>query len=196
MEELKTLVNRLSPLPETDFVNFQALFKEKQIGKKGFLQQEGNIVTELHYVPSGNYRGFINKDGEEITTHFYFGPTFLADYLSYKTKQRTKHNIQAFQEGTYYSANFDDLEALGETSFPIAKLFLKFFQAVYLYKEQRAVSFVNDSPEERYLNFFKIRPKVIEQMPLKYIASYLGMSPETLSRIRNKIRFPNERDNG
>lgn len=196
MEELKTLVNRLSPLPDSDFETLKDLFQERTVKKKGFVQVENTLVNELHYVPYGNFRGFINKDGEEITTHFYFGPTFLADYLSYRTKQRTKHNIQAFQDGIYYSANFDEIEALGETSFPIAKLFLKFFQAVYLYKEQRAVSFVNDSPEDRYLNFFKLRPRVIEQMPLKYIASYLGMTPETLSRIRNKIRFPNERENG
>jgi hypothetical protein len=192
MEELKTLVNRLSPLPDSDFEALKALFQERTVKKKGFVQIENNLVNEIHYVPYGNYRGFINKDGEEITTHFYFGPTFLADYLSYRTKQRTKHNIQAFQDGIYYSANFDELEALGETSLELTRFFLKFFQAVYLYKEQRAVSFVNDSPEERYQNFFKIRPKVIEQMPLKYIASYLGMTPETLSRIRNKIRFSDE----
>lgn len=192
MEELKTLINRLHPIPDADFEQMQALFKVNTVEKRGFVQKENSLVTELHFVPDGNFRGFINKDGEEITTHFYFGPTFLSDYLSFRTKQPTKHNIQALQDGKYYSANFEELEALSQTSLPLSIMFLKFFQAIYLYKEQRSISFVYDNPEQRYLNFFKLRPKVIEQMPLKHIASYLGMTAETLSRIRNKIRTNKE----
>jgi hypothetical protein len=70
MEELKTLVNRLSPLPDSDFEALKALFQKRTVKKKGLVQIENNLVNEIHYVPNGNYRGYINKDGEEITTHF------------------------------------------------------------------------------------------------------------------------------
>ncbi|MBC7915053.1 MAG: hypothetical protein H7Y07_13125 [Pyrinomonadaceae bacterium] len=84
-------------------------------------------------------------------------------------------------------ADIRAVEELGATYPNILRLFIRFYENVYTFSQKRQLSFICDSAEERYLKLFLERPKVIIEMPLVYISSYLGIKPESLSRIRKKI---------
>ena len=187
MQNLKHLVSRFSQLTETEMQHFEALFQEFPIKKKQFVLKEGQHTNAIFYFNQGIFRGFYEKDGEEITSNFYFGPTFAGDVFAARTKTPTKLNIQAFEDGQYFSADLNEIEKLSQKFPGITMLFLRFFEHLYIFNNRRQLSFIFDSPEERYNKLFLERPKVMANIPLKFIASYLGIKPETLSRIRRKM---------
>ena len=101
-------------------------------------------------------------------------------------------NVVALEECEVYYANMKEMESLAEKNVDITQLFLKFFQILYLYNHKRQLSMIYNTPEERYLELLELRPKVFQQMPLKYIATYLGVKPETLSRLRAQMYRPKD----
>ena len=98
-------------------------------------------------------------------------------------------NHQFLEDGEYLSANFDNVVALGESTTRITQLFLNFYEHLYMVGTVRQLSFIFDNAEQRYLKLLTERPKVIASDPQQFIASYLGIKRETLSRIRKKIVF-------
>ena len=111
----------------------------------------------------------------------------MTDLIAIRNKIPTSLNVQALKDCTCYAANFDSLEELIYQYPNLHMLFYKFMEHMFMEKTKREVSFIYDSPEERYIKLFSDRPKVIAEIPQQYIASYIGIKPETLSRIRKKI---------
>ncbi|MBC8033185.1 MAG: Crp/Fnr family transcriptional regulator [Chitinophagaceae bacterium] len=183
----KEFLNRIYPLSDRDIEVLQEAFEPGQIDKKGFLLKEGQVTNQLFFIKSGIYRGYYVKDIDEITVNFYFGPTLYADIASIFDKVPTKYNMQAWEGGEVWFGDLRKIEALGQEYPSILRLFLRFYEVIYTFVQKRQLSFIFDSAEERYLKLFNERPKVIHNMPLAYIASYLGIKPESLSRIRKKI---------
>ena len=132
-------------------------------------------------------RGYYMQDGNEVTSHFYFAPTLIGDLTSVRMKVNARLNVQALEDAKIYITDFDKVEKLALERPPIMLLFLRFVEHLYIFTTNRQLSFLFDSPVDRYKNLFKERPKVVANIPLQYIASYLGINPETLSRIRKKL---------
>lgn len=110
----------------------------------------------------------------------------FAELFSIRKNTPTEFNLQALQESDCYQANFYELEKL-MVDFPsIKRLFFRLYEMLYMYGVKRQVSFIYDSPQERYDKLYSEFPKLLDDIPLQYIASYLGIKPETLSRIRRK----------
>ncbi len=183
----KSFVSRIYPLNDEEVTALQRCFKPKQIDKKAYILVEGEITRQLFFIKSGVYRGFYIKDIDEITLSFYFGPTFYADIVSIHDQVPTKHNVQAVEAGEVWYGDIREIEALGQEYPSMLRLFIRFYENIYTFVQKRNLSFIFDSAEERYLKLLNERPKVISQMPLAHIASYLGIKPESLSRIRKKI---------
>lgn len=135
----------------------------------------------------GNFRSYYLKDIDEITANFFFAPTFYGDVVAIKEKNPTRINLQALEEASVYKANIREVEAMGQKHTSILVFFIRFYENIHSFSQKRQLSFIYDSAEERYLKLFNERPKVIAEMPLNYIASYLGIKPESLSRIRKKL---------
>jgi CRP-like cAMP-binding protein len=127
------------------------------------------------------------QDGTEVTSHFYFAPTLVADLTSDRMKVNARLNVQALEDAKMYITDFEKVEKLALERPTIMLLFLRFVEHLYIFASNRQLSFLFDTPVERYKNLFKERPKVVANIPLQYIASYLGINPETLSRIRKKL---------
>jgi len=182
----KLLIEKVYPLTDNEISVLQNMFALKKVDKNAFILKEGHQTQTLFFIKSGIYRGFYIKDMEKITFNFFFGPTFYADTAGVAEGNPTLQNICALEAGEVWEANIREVEALGDKYPSILKLFIRFYETIFTFKQQRELSFI---AEERYLNLFNLRPRVVSEIPLIYIASYLGIKPESLSRIRRKIAF-------
>jgi CRP/FNR family transcriptional regulator, anaerobic regulatory protein len=166
---------------------FCAILQVKNLKKKEFLLQEGKICDKISFINKGAVRLFHNIDGEENTIQFFFENSWHTDYESFLTGQPTIENIQALEPCEIVQFNKQNLNKLYE-KYPVFERFgrimaeMSFLSVYNLHKMK-----TNEEPEERYLNLLKQRPELSERVPQHYIASYLGVKPESLSRIRKRI---------
>ncbi|MFY8186424.1 MAG: Crp/Fnr family transcriptional regulator [Flavobacterium sp.] len=186
-QNLKVFTSRFETLNDEESEALLGIFKPISIKKKEHLFVENQLIKEIFFVSEGILRGYYTKDGKEITSNFLFGPTIFTELSTIRNEVPTKMNMQAITEVTCMSAPFSELEKLAFQYEKIESIFMKFVEHLYLFGLSRQHSFIFDSPQERYEKLYNERPKVIAAIPLQYIASYLGIQPETLSRIRKRM---------
>ena len=180
-------LSRFEKLSEEELDAFTGIFKSLTIKKLDHLFLEGQMVSSIYYINDGIMRGYYNKENEEITTNFYFGPTIFTDLIAVRGETPTLMNVQALKNCNCMVASFSDLDVLIDRYPRLESVFFKFLEHLYLFGVARQHSFIFDTPQERYIKLFGERPKVISEIPQRYIASYLGIKPETLSRIKARI---------
>lgn len=187
LDNIRFFLSRFEKLSDEELEAFIGIFKPLSIKKLDHLFIESEMVSSIFYINDGVMRGYYNKENEEITTHFYFGPTIVTDLIAVRGTVPTKMNVQALKNCNCMVANFSELDALIDRYPKIETVFFKFLEHLYLFGMARQHSFIFESPQERYMKLFAERPKVIAEIPQRYIASYLGIKPETLSRIKARI---------
>jgi CRP/FNR family transcriptional regulator, anaerobic regulatory protein len=166
---------------------FKQVLQVKQYKKKEFLLQEGQVCDKVTFINSGCMRLFYTVEGVENTVQFFFGDTWYTDYASFLTGQATIENMQALQNCEVIQFKKQDLLNLYE-KFPIFdRVGRVMAENAYLSLSRLNQMLTNEEPELRYLNLLKQRPELVQQIPQHYIASYLGIKPESLSRIRKRI---------
>lgn len=186
-ESLRAFVNYFAPVEEEAFNKYADLHRAVQIRKWDHLSREGDSVKNLYYLHSGVLRCYYLNDGVEHTSNFFFSPDLITDLDALRENKPALSNIQAMKDSVCFEANFAEVEELAYEYPSLLKCFFKMYEAILRSSINRQVSLIYDSPKQRYLNLFKERPNVIAEIPQHHIASYLGIKPETLSRIRKKI---------
>jgi CRP/FNR family transcriptional regulator, anaerobic regulatory protein len=180
-------IKSLIPLKEEEEQAFLSILSVKQLKKKEFLLQEGKICTKISFINSGCFRLFYNVDGVENTRQFFFGDSWYTDYESFLTGQTTVENVQALEPCEVVQLKKDDLYKL-YSQYPIfEKVGRIMAENAFLSVSKLNKMLTNEEPQQRYLNLIQQRPDVVQRIPQHYIASYLGVQPESLSRIRKRI---------
>lgn len=187
IDNLKIFLSRFEKLNDEELNAFVSIFSPISVKKLDHLFLQNELVSSIYYINDGLFRGYYINGEEEITSNFYFGPTIMTDLIAVRTNNPTKMNIQALKQSNCMIAKFSDLDELIEKYPVIESIFFKFLEHLYLFGLVRQHSFIFDTPQERYVKLFGERPKVIAEIPQRYISSYLGITPETLSRIRKRI---------
>ena len=183
IQSIKSIV----ALNEDEERAFANILTTKQFKKKEFLLQEGKICSNVSFVNSGCMRLFYNVEGVENTIQFFFGDSWYTDYASFLTGQPTIENMQALEPCEVVQFKKDDLYKLFN-QFPVfEKVGRVMAENAFLSLSRLNQMLTNEEPQQRYLNLMKQRPDVVERIPQHYIASYLGVKPESLSRIRKRI---------
>jgi len=156
--------------------------------KHGLFAQEGRVANEVAFVLEGMFRQFYTKDGEERTTYFFFENHLLSAYMSCLTGRPSLVTIEALSEARYLSFPYAVLAGLFEQRMAWQKFGRRVAEYLGLGLEERMVSLLLLSPEERYRDLLGgHKKKILERVPQHYIANYLGITPVSLSRIRNRI---------
>ena len=132
-------------------------------------------------------RLFYNVDGVENTIQFFFGDSWYTDYASFLMGRPTIENMQALEVSEVVQFKKDDLYELYHKMPIFERVGRIFAENAYLSISQLNQMKTNEEPEVRYINLLKTRPELVQRIPQHYIASYLGIKPETLSRIRKRI---------
>lgn len=159
----------------------------KNYQKKELILREGEVCKYAYFINSGCLRYYYNVDGQENTAQFFFENGWYADYESFLTGGPTRQNIEALENSEMLLLSAKDLQQF-YIDIPKFERFGRLMaENAFLGIRNRSEMLENLTAEERYLSMMKERPKVFERIPQHYIASYLGIKPPSLSRIRKRI---------
>lgn len=171
---------------KANWIKFQDFFTKREIPSKTILLKEGEISNYAHIIKKGCLRQWFNKGGKDITFQFFFEGQPVASIESFINNQPSLFNIESIEPSIILSISKDNFEEL-HRSYPELKdgfqdyIFQRFRNYAQLF-----LSRIKDTPQERYEDLIKNHPEIIKRVPQHYIASYLGITPISLSRIRNR----------
>jgi len=149
-----------------------------------YLISEGNIETSLYFINNGSLRVFMLDENEEHTIRFGYKDSIITALDSFVKGGKTSFYIQALKKTSYKSISKTDFNALMNKNSKNKDLWKKLLEAFVIQQMERETDLLTTSPEARYQRILKRSPQVFQEIPHKYIASYLRMSPETLSRLK------------
>jgi CRP-like cAMP-binding protein len=168
----------------------QNIFRPKVIQKEMFFLQEGEKSTEVGLIMKGLFRSYyIDKKGNDITKYFYPEGSMLFSYAAYLTQKESMYNIQALEDSEILIAKIFDFEKIIEGNYQLLLFFKKILDEVLVMKEEHACSFKLLDSIGRYQQFLAQYPGLEERIKQYQLASYLGITPVSLSRIRNKLNL-------
>ncbi len=180
-------LQHLIGLTNEEFDIFLGCLQSQKLKRREVLIAEGDICRYAYFVKKGCLRYFHNVDGEEITGQFFFENGWYTDYESFLLQKPSKQNIDALEPTELILLPKSELLKLYITIPKFEKFGRIMAENAFLGLRNRTELLTQQSAEERYLRLMKERPKVIERVPQHYIASYLGIKPPSLSRIRKRI---------
>ena len=189
LNTFKGFLNQISEVSEEDWIFFSSKLKREDIPKKTVFLKSGTVENKISFIISGIVRFYIPKTdpAKEITFGFCFKEQFISAYDSFLTRKPSLYELESLTNTTVLSISYDDLQEVYNTT-KIGNLIGRLTaERLFLTKSKREQALLNDTAEERYLNIIKERPKLIKEIPLKYISSYIGVTPQGLSRIRKRI---------
>jgi CRP-like cAMP-binding protein len=187
MDEVLKNISNFVAFNEVEADAFRSILKEKKLKRKEYLLREGQVGNYAAFIVKGCLRYYYIVNGEESTGQFFFENGWYADYESFLSGQPSTQNIEALEDCTLYLIYRKDLETLF-SQHPVFEKFGRLMAERAVLGLKKKNEFLTlQSHEERYLQLINDRPKVIQRVSLKYIASYLGMKPESLSRIRKRL---------
>ncbi|NMH88730.1 Crp/Fnr family transcriptional regulator [Flavivirga algicola] len=163
-------------------------FHPIKIKKGDFLLREGAISNDYFYLEKGLMRTFLfDLEGNEITTDFFLENNIVLEVTSFFNSVRSEANIQAITDCIGYRISYEQLNTL----FHQKPAFRDFGRAIlvkeFIASQKRNYSMINRTAEQRYQELLKTKPQILKHAHLKYIASYLGITDSTLSRLRRKV---------
>lgn len=159
----------------------------KRYKKKELILKEGEVCRYAYFVNSGCIRYYYNVNGQENTAQFFFENGWYADYDSFLTGKPTKQNIETLEKSELILLSAKNLQQLYNQIPKFERFGRMMAENAFLGIRQRNEMLENQTAEERYLTLMNERPKVFERIPQHYVASYLGIKPPSLSRIRKRI---------
>ena len=175
-------------LSEEEFALGATFFIPKKIKKTQFFLQEGEVCRHLAFVNQGCLRAYsIDDKGEEHVVQFAIEDWWMNDPYSYLTGEPSAYNIDALADSDLLLLDRSSLEKLTLEIPKFERFFRLLLENKYVANQRRITAALSASAEERYLNFLNTYPAFARRIPQRHIASYLGITPESLSRIRKKF---------
>lgn len=186
MTALEEYIHTSFGIPTTEIQSITKFFKLTFLKKGDFFIQENSHANKLAFVNSGILREFITTDDKEITKWISSTGQFSVDLASFIFEQPARWNIQALTDCELYVIDCEDYKKIGLQIPTWHSLEKHFITKCFIVLENRVVQFLSMSAEDRYKQLFDYNKDLFNQVPLNYLASMLGMAPETLSRLRKK----------
>jgi len=180
-------LKRISPLSDAATEAFSAVAREEELPKGHLLIKAGTVCNYIYFIEKGLSRTFYYKDGKDITDWISAEGSFAASVVSFITRQPDIRNVELLEPSNICAVSYNNLEHLYTQYHEIERLgrLLVSFGLVQL--QQRFDDLHFASAQERYMKLMNTQPSLINRVPLGIIASYLGITQETLSRIRARV---------
>lgn len=187
MESLTALIRHFWPTVTPDFeAALQEVLVREEIPKKTVILQEGQVAKKMYFVEKGCLRGYYLKEGTEVNSWFMKEGDFVISIVSFYTQQPSEELIETLEDCVLWSISYQRLHQLYFQHPEFNQVGRLLTERYYVLSEQRTQSLRKKSADERYRQLITSFPDISKRIPLKYIASYLGITSETLSRLRAK----------
>ncbi|MBN9312948.1 MAG: cyclic nucleotide-binding protein [Chryseobacterium sp. 39-10] len=185
---LLQLISQNVTLTESDKALFGQYFEPVLYPKNRVIEEENTTPKYLYFVVSGFVRLFhYNDKGDEVTTHINCPPGFITSYFNFVNQTKSNENLECITECELLRITKSDLDLLTQQSSAFKDFSITVFQQSLTYNETRSKELATLTAEQRYQKLLKNYPEILHNVPLQYIASFLGMNAKSLSRIRKEI---------
>lgn len=185
--DLQQFLSNYAQLSEKELETIASKFVSRQIKKHSFLLRQGDTCKDLVFVRKGCLRLYYLKDGIEVSVWFAFEKSSAIEIYSFISETPTNYFLQAIEESEILYLPKKELNKLYEQFPKMHTVMRNFWEDVILHLIKRFTALQTDSAEKRYLDLLNT-PTYIEAIPQKYLASFIGVTPTSLSRIRRKIK--------
>ena len=185
LQLLKSNISEKVSITDAEMELVSKYFRAKSIKKKKDLNRKGEVCKDFAFVCKGFLRSYsIDEKGIEHISRIALENYWIGDLYSFFTGEPSEYAIEAIEDSELLTISFHDLDRIYLEVPIMERFFRKLFVNAYVSTLHRLNSTVSESVEVRYKNLLKNHPNLFQRMPLNYIASYLGMTPESVSRIR------------
>lgn len=183
-EILRQQIEKITPLTDKEFEYILSHFTLKKLKKHQYLIQEGDLVQNDHFVTAGLLKSYyVNLDGKEHIMQFAMEDWWVTDYQAYFNETKSTLNIDCIEATEVLCLSLRNREKLCADMHKIEHFFRKKSNSGYVALQRRILSLLNNNAKERYEQLLQQHPKLFQRVPKTIIASYLGVSRETLSRL-------------
>jgi CRP-like cAMP-binding protein len=169
---------------------FQDCFKRIELPAKATLLKEGEISKKAYFIEKGCIRVWFNNNGKDVTFHFFFENDRVSSAESFKKNIPSLVSIETIEPCVVWAIDKKNMDKIINEVIDDPKLRNQFIDTLYertFHYIKHCLSFVRDTPTQRYINLIKENPQIIQRVPQHYIASYLGISTVHVSRIKNGL---------
>lgn len=180
--------SRYTLIAESEYAHIEDLLVKRYIKKKHVLIERGEVSRYVYFVLNGSVRSYtLDQSGVEHVMQLAFEGHWITDLSSFITQNPGEMSIEVIEDTEVLLLAHHDLQLLFEEIPALEKFFRKLYERAYVSLQKRVTNRESVSAKERYLELIALQPHIAQRIPLIYIASYLGITPESLSRIRNSI---------
>lgn len=187
IENITKQINAYYKFSEAEFELIKSKFQYNKYKPKEFILVEGQTSTHIHFIETGLVRVYYLKDGKEVTTYLSCDNGFVSSYSSFINQTKSYESIQCLESTETFSISHQAMQELYEIIPQWQRIGRLLAEQNVLCLADRLLRMQSIPAKEKYLDFLKTSPeKIVTRTPLIHIASYLGITPESLSRIRKQ----------
>lgn len=182
--KLRNHIEEIAPLTDNEWKTVSSKFHLRHLKKHHFLIQEGQLVHHEFWIIDGLVKSYaIDNKGKEHILRFGMENYWISDYQAYQFQTPSNITVDCIEDSTFFALSFTDRENLAVEVPSMANFWRIKSNIGYIHLQQRVLSLLTQTAEERYEEIIQKMPHLIQRVPKKLLASYLGVSRETLSRL-------------
>jgi CRP-like cAMP-binding protein len=179
--------SKISPLSAEEEAAIEASMRVETFKKGTMLLREGQFQLNSYFILEGCIREYILIDGEEKTTNFFTEEQWVISLSNFSTPSPATHNLVCAEDTTVSVGNEREAQEIFKRFPRFETISRAVVEAAFTEQKQALTAYLTDSPEQRYLKLLNTRPDLFQRIPQYQLASYLGVKPESLSRIRKRL---------
>ena len=186
MKDLQSYLQKITPISQQEWDLVSQKFKKEDYKKDDFFLKEGAYCNKVAFVSKGLFKLYHTTERSERILLFFEENQFLADYYGYLTQTPSIRPIKAVEDSVVYTIYREHLDFLIANTKAWSNIARIMAERAYILSVQRANRLLHDDPDTRFLTFMSEHPTLLQRLPQYTIASYLDMTPETLSRVKKR----------